>query len=69
MKKAFCSLYFAVLFLLLGCGIAKSFLSDFSLFEASLWSYFWPLLSAFFFTVSGILFWIFGERMGKRKGQ
>ena len=67
MKKAFLSLYFAILSLLLGCGVVKSFLRDFSLFDESFEAYLWPLLAALLFALSGLLFWIFGERMKNRK--
>jgi len=64
--KPFLLLYLTALFLLLGYGIAKSFLRDFSLFDSPYWFYFWPFLSALLFAFSGISFWRFIENI-KRK--
>lgn len=67
MKKAFLYAFSAALFLMFGCGIAKSFLKDFSLLDASFWFCLWPIPAALFFGFAAVLFWKFGETMANRK--
>lgn len=62
------SLYAATLSFLLGLGTMLNFRRDFSLLEASIWSYVWPLLlAALFFYLAIRLALIFWGRQKKRQ--